>query len=240
MKLASFEYASFEKNHTSWCVEKKLRHPGKNCWWFNWWGEVEVLRGRRTSGMLEVEATGHAVEQDEGCERKSKTSLASHEHQEHREEHRTVIDEKTVFKKSTSFLNSAILFYKERTAVSRILIILQKIALCNFLISQLESLRKIIWRRGCVNKKRELVGCTKRSSCKQKEDWKGIKKMGNKQRLRREMLKQECKRDASRGMLEFLKGANKKLQFDADVKGCQGKLTGREQLTHSSRFTKLF
>lgn len=31
-------------------------------------------------------------------------------------------------------------------------------------------------------------------------------------------------------MLEILKGANKKLQFDTDVKQCQGKLTGREWL----------
>ena len=41
-------------------------------------------------------------------------------------------------------------------------------------------------------------------------------------------------------MLEILKGANKILQFDADVKGCQEKLMGGEELTHSSRFRKLF
>lgn len=41
-------------------------------------------------------------------------------------------------------------------------------------------------------------------------------------------------------MVEILKGANKELQFEADVKEGQGKLTGREWLTLSSRFRTLF
>lgn len=41
-------------------------------------------------------------------------------------------------------------------------------------------------------------------------------------------------------MVEILKGGNQELQSEADVKECQGKLPGREQLTLSSRFRKLF
>lgn len=71
----------------------------------------------------------------------------------------------------------------------------------------------------------------------------GRHRKGNKQgpehRDRAESFKPECRKKTSSGMLEILKGANKKLQFDTDVKQCQGKLTGREWLTHSSRFRKL-